>query len=165
MAARLNGKLAALALQAARYVGAMAQASTKSAAFDVNAFIPDGIVSTKAFDGVEAERRRQPRARPAATGLGAKFTVGQVKQAIAAAKQAKALLAKSGVPELKIRVGEHAGVFTDLHVERFGLLAASSPTVTGERLGGDGEIDRGARQPRRRGLPRRGESRHRAARR
>jgi hypothetical protein len=129
MAARLSGKLAALPLQGARYVGAMASASTRSAAFNVNAFVPDGILGSKAFDGVNLNAADSSVLDLRAVGLGAKFTVGQVRQAISAGKQAQALLAKSGVPELKIRVGTHAGVFTDLHVERFGQLAASVATV------------------------------------
>ncbi len=129
MAARLKGSLAKLPLQTARYVGAMAQASTKSAAFRVNDFVPDGILGTAAFNGLKLTGGSSRVLDLSSAGLGRKFTVGQVQQAIAAGKSAKALLARSGVPDLKIRVGEHAGVFTDLHVERFGLLAAATATV------------------------------------
>ena len=130
MAARLTNGVAKLAAQATRYVGAMANASAKSAAFDVNAFTPDGILGTKAFDGVKLSGADATVLDLQAAGLGRKFSVGQVRQVLTGTEQVRALYAKSGVPELKIRVGEHAGVFTDLHVERFGLLAASSPTVT-----------------------------------
>jgi hypothetical protein len=129
MAARLTGGLAKLAVQATRYVSAMANASAKSAAFDVNAFTPDGILGTKAFDGVKLTGADASVLDLQATGLGRKFTVGQVRQVLAGTKQVTALYARSGVPELKIRAGEHAGVFTDLHVERFGMLAASAPAI------------------------------------
>src|SRR4030095_13237508 len=33
------------------------------------------------------------------------------------------------VPGLSLREGQHLGVFVDLHSERFGMLAANSPTV------------------------------------
>jgi hypothetical protein len=129
MAARLKGSLAKLPQQTARYVGAMAQASTKAAAFKVNDFVPDGVLGTAAFDSVKLTGASTRLLDLSALGLGRKFTVAQAKQAIAAGRSAKALLARSGVPDLKIRVGEHAGVFTDLHVERFGQLAAASTSV------------------------------------
>ncbi len=50
-------------------------------------------------------------------------------QALSRAREAQRVLAKNGVPGLTIREGQHLGVFTDLHSERFGMLAASSPTV------------------------------------
>ncbi|HEY9023980.1 MAG TPA: hypothetical protein VIP05_06745, partial [Burkholderiaceae bacterium] len=129
MAARLNGSLAALPAQGARYVAAMAGASTKAAAFAVNAFMPDGIVATRAFDGVVLDGADARPLDLRDRGLGSQFTIGQVKQAQAASRESLALLAKGGVPELKIRVGQHAGVFTDLHVERFGMLAANATSV------------------------------------
>ncbi|PTR10556.1 hypothetical protein C8R32_10183 [Nitrosospira sp. Nsp5] len=127
MASRLTRSLEALPTQTARYVGVMAQASKKPAAFSVNAFLPDGILSTKAFDTVNLGGAPGRELDLSASGLGRRFTVDQVKQITAAAGQSADLLKRSGVPELKIRTGQ--GVFTDLHVERFGLLAASAPTV------------------------------------
>ena len=108
----------------------MAKASKKPAAFSVNAFMPDGIIDTKIFDGVDLEAPRPPSSTSRSIGLsGGRFTVGDVTQAISKAKVAQRELASKGVPELKIREGQHLGVFTDLHVERFGVLAANSPTV------------------------------------
>ena len=127
MASRLTRSIEALPLQAARYVGAMARASGKPAAFSVNAFVPDGILGTKAFDTVDLTGASGRQLDLSASGLGRQFTVGQVRQITAAARQGADLLKRSGVPELKIRSGQ--GVITDLHVERFGLLAASIPTV------------------------------------
>ena len=129
MAARLNHKLAALPAQSARYVDAMASATQRAAAFDVNAFVPDGILDTKAFDQVDLNGADTRALDLSAAGLGTQFTVGQVKQMKTAARESAAILQKSGMPELKIRVGQHAGVFTDLHVERFGLLATSDTSV------------------------------------
>ena len=51
------------------------------------------------------------------------------------ANVARRTLAPSGVPELKIRVGQHLGVFTDLHVGRFGVLASNAPAREGEPTG------------------------------
>lgn len=129
MAARLSGTLPALAVQSARYVGAMASASTRSAAFQVNAFVPDGILSTKAFDKVDLGGEDVRTLDLSAAGLGTKFTVGQVRQLLMAANNSVTALQQGGVPELKIRVGQHLGVFTDLHVQRFGQLVSAMPTV------------------------------------
>jgi len=52
-----------------------------------------------------------------------------VKNALAGAKLAQDTLAAKGVPALKIRVGQRLGVFTDMHVDRFGTLLSSSPAV------------------------------------
>ena len=53
MAARLNGAVAKLPATLTSYVTTMAKASKKPAAFSVNAFMPDGIIDTKIFDGVD----------------------------------------------------------------------------------------------------------------
>lgn len=129
MAARLTGVVAGLPAQTARYVTVMARASNKPAAFSVNAFVPDGILTTKAFRRVALDGPEGRKLDLSASGLGGQFTVGQVKQALAAARTSAAVLKRRGVPELKIRVGQHQGVFTDLHVQRFGMLAASTPAV------------------------------------
>lgn len=129
MAARLSGTLPGLAVQTTRYVGAMAAASSRSPAFQVNAFVPDGILSTKAFDNLDLLGDESRKLDLSASGLGSQFTVGRVRQLLGAARESAAVLAQGGVPELKIRVGQHLGVFTDLHVQRFGQLASAMPTV------------------------------------
>jgi len=126
MAARREGALAQLAHVATRYVGAMAQATTKSAAFAVNDFIPDGIVGSKALDGIDLDR---PDDAPIdLPGLG-RTTVARVRQAQQGAVAARELLVRSGVPALAIRVGQKGGIFTDAHLDRFGALAAHSSAV------------------------------------
>jgi hypothetical protein len=130
MAARLNGAVAKLPATLTSYVTTMAKASKKPAAFSVNAFMPDGIIDTKIFDGVDLKGPATAFIDLSSIGLsGGRFTIGDVTQAISRAKVAQRELASKGVPELKIREGQHLGVFTDLHVERFGVLAANSPTV------------------------------------
>lgn len=129
MAARLSGTLSGLAAQTTRYVGAMAAASSRSAAFQVNAFVPDGILATKAFDKVDLLGDDSRALDLSASGLGTKFTVGKVRQLLGAARESAAVLAQGGMPDLKIRVGQHLGVFTDLHVQRFGQLVSAMPTV------------------------------------
>ena len=130
MAARLNGTTAALPAMTSTYVATMGRATRKPAAFSVNAFMPDGIVGTTLFEGIDLGGAATTPLDLSSFGLGrGKFTVGDVKNALAGASAAKRALQKSGVPELKIRVGQHLGVFTDLHVDRFGVLASSSPTV------------------------------------
>ena len=108
------------------YVTAMAKATKKAPAFSVNAFTPDGILGTKLFNGLDL---RGPSTSPldlSTIGLtGAKYTVGDVTQALARARDAQRVLAKNGVPGLSIREGQHLGVFVDLHAERFGLLAST----------------------------------------
>lgn len=127
--ARLNGKLNALPAVTSTYLTTMAQASKKSAAFAVNNFMPDGIVGTTLFDGVKLGNDVNAPIDLSSVGLTGQFTVGQVKQALDGAKLAKDTLATKGVPELTIRVGQRLGVFTDMHVDRFGLLLSSSPAV------------------------------------
>jgi hypothetical protein len=130
MAARLTGATAALPALVSSYVTTMARATKKSAAFSVNAFTPDGVVSTTLFDGVDLAGDATTKLDLSAIGLrGGRFTVGDVKQAIASARTSERTLAKSGVPDLMIREGQHLGVFTDLHVQRFGMLASNSPAV------------------------------------
>ena len=130
MAARLNGAVTSLSATLNSYVTAMATATKKSAAFSLNAFTPDGIVGTTMFDGVELDGSATDLLDLSSVGLGGgRFTVGDVTRALAAAKVAKGTLSRSGVPELMIREGQLRGVFTDMHAERFGVLAANSPTV------------------------------------
>ena len=75
-------------------------------------------------------RRQRDRRSVGKVGLqGARYTVGQVKKTVASGNVATKTLASKGVPELKIRVGQHLGVFTDLHVDRFGQLASQAPAI------------------------------------
>ncbi|MEO6855915.1 MAG: hypothetical protein ABI410_21005 [Rhodoferax sp.] len=128
MAARLNANLPALAGQTRRYVGAMAAATQRSAAFTVNAFLPDGIVGSKALDALNLDGAADRLLDLRNIGLG-QTTVGQVRDLQTAAKGFETALAQRGMPGLQIRAGQHLGVFTDLHVERFSQLASAMPTV------------------------------------
>jgi hypothetical protein len=130
MAARLNGAVAALPATLNSYVTTMARATRKPAAFSVNAFMPDGIIGTTMFDGVDVAGPATSPLDLSSIGLrGGRFTVGDVTRTIASAKAAQRELSSKGVPDLMIREGQHRGIFTDLHAERFGVLAANSPTV------------------------------------
>ncbi len=129
MAARLNSALPALARQNARYLGAMASATSRSAAFKVNDFMPDGILGTHAFDGVDLQAADSTQLDLRARGLGTQFTVAQVRQLVNASSESTKALTKNGVPGLKIRPAQHLGVFTDLHVQRFSQLASATPAI------------------------------------
>jgi hypothetical protein len=135
MAARLNASVARLPAVLNSYVTAMAKATKKAPAFAVNAFTPDGILGTKLFDGLDLKGPATSPIDLSSIGLsGARYTVGDVTQALARARDAQRVLTKNGVPGLTIREGQHLGVFTDLHSERFGMLAANSPTVKSSDL-------------------------------
>lgn len=130
VAARLNKTTEALPTISTSYLSTMAKATAKPAAFAVNAFMPDGIVGTKMFDGVGLTGEAGSRVDLSGVGLpGAAYTVGQVKQTLDRGNVARRTLAAKGVPALMIRVGQHLGVFTDLHVGRFGALASSAAAV------------------------------------
>jgi hypothetical protein len=129
MVARLSKTLPTLAKQNTRYVASMATASTRSAAFTVNDFVPDGILSTTAFDKVNLKGDVNRKLDLSASGMGRQFTVGLVRQIQLAANQSAAALKQNGVPQLKIRAGQHLGVFTDLHTQRFGQLVSATPTI------------------------------------
>ena len=112
-------------------------------------------------------RRRRPRAaghdraRPvAASACRGKITVGEVKQALAAReRRAEDASRATACRSCTIRAGQHRGVFTDLHVDRFGTLAAQTSTLTvGRATGARRGADRVARQARHRRLPGRGDS-------
>ena len=128
MAARLNADLPALAGQTQRYLGAMAAATRRSPDFTVNAFLPDGIVSSKALATMNLDGAADQSLDLRSLGLG-QTTVGQARALQTAGKAAEMALAKRGMPGLQIRAGQHLGVFTDLHVERFSQLASAMPTV------------------------------------
>jgi hypothetical protein len=130
MAARLNGVTAMLPAVLNSYVRTMAAATTKASAFAVNEFMPDGIIGTKIFDKVDIGGSATTPLDLASIGLGGpRFTVGDVTKALGAAQVAQRTLATSGVPELTVREGQQRGVFTDLHVDRFGTLASSAENV------------------------------------
>ena len=132
MAARIKGNSSALPGVMQRYVGVMAAATTKSAAFDVNAFMPDGIVGTKLLDGVNLDAQTLDLSR---FGLGSKVDAALVRDMLRSGRAASGLLAKVGSPTLQIKVGQSQGVFTDAHVERFGVLASAAPQIRGSDWG------------------------------
>ncbi|MBA2301508.1 MAG: hypothetical protein H0W08_02615 [Acidobacteria bacterium] len=131
MAARLNRATAALPALFSRYVTTMAHATRRPAAFSVNAFTPDGIVGTNLFEDIDLRGAAEIRLDLSRIGLGrGTLRVGTVQEALTSGRVAQRTLATRGVPELKAREGQSHGVFTDLHVERFRMLAALSPTLT-----------------------------------
>ena len=130
VAARLTQSTAALPSLARNYVLTMARASTKPVAFAVNEFMPDGIVGTKLFEGIDLAGAADVVIDLGEIGLrGAQYTIGQVRQTLASGKVAAKTLASKGEPDLRIRAGQHQGVFTDVHVDRFGLLASHAPAI------------------------------------
>lgn len=132
MAARMKGNSTALPGVMQRYVGVMAAATTKTAAFDVNAFMPDGIVGTKLLDGVNLDAATLDLSR---FGLGSKVSGALVQTMLKNGRAAQGQLAQMGSPTLHIKVGQSQGVFTDAHVERFGLLASAAPQIRGSDWG------------------------------
>lgn len=125
--------LRALPALATNYVRTMAAATQKPAAFAVNDYLADGIVGTKLFDGI-ALRADDARVDLTARGLRGTITAGQVRVAMAAADKAKGIAAR-GVAPPKVRVGQTRGVFTDLHIDRFGALAGSAQGLAPADLG------------------------------
>ncbi len=126
MAARMKGTMAVLPALAQRYVGAMAAATTKAPAFEVNAFTPDGVVGTRLFNGLDLAGNTVDLSP---IGLGAAVSTTRVREIVDAGHAAQRQLAAAGVPPLKIRAGQSKGVFTDAHVDRFGTLASNAPGV------------------------------------
>ena len=124
------GKLPAMGGQ---YLQQMAAAKTKSAAFAVNDFVPDGILGTQLFDGLDLSGAARRKVSLQSRGLGAKATVGQVQQLLAATTKAQQAFASKGVPLPMVRIAQSKGVFTDAHMQRFGtLLSQSSGTTTAD---------------------------------
>ncbi len=120
----------------ASYVKTMAAASAKPAAFAVNAFLADGILGTHLFDGVALPGADDARVDLAARGFRGRISAGQVRGALAAAAKAKSLVAAGrGVAPPQVRPGQTQGVFTDVHVERFGALAGSAQALGPADLG------------------------------
>ena len=111
------------------YVTQMAVASQKSLAFTVNAYVPDGILGTAFFDGLQFDPAGQTEVDLSARGLRGKVSVASVKGVMAAASAAKTSVARNGMPRLRIRPAQSGGVFTDLHVSRFSALAAQTTTL------------------------------------
>lgn len=109
-----------------RYLGAMAEATRKPAAFAVNAFLADGVAGTRLFDGVKLPAADDARVDLSARGLHLAPTAGQARAAIAAGEAARAVVERGGVPLPRIRAGQSLGVFTDVHVERFSVLAGAA---------------------------------------
>jgi hypothetical protein len=135
VAAMRAGTLAALPALARSYLGTMAAATHKPAAFAVNAFLADGIVGSKLFDGVALPGADDARVELAAKGFRGVLTAGQVRGALAAAEKAQAIVAGRGVAPPQVRAGTTKGVFTDLHTERFGALAGSAQSLGPADLG------------------------------
>lgn len=130
VAARLNKATDALPGLATRYVGAMALATKRTQAFKVNDFMPDGIVGTRLFDGVKLEGDANRFVDLSSVGLpGRTITVGQLRQTLDRGNVATRVLATKGIPALTVRAGQHLGVFTDLHVGRFGAFVTQAPAV------------------------------------
>lgn len=131
-AAMRTRSLALLPALATQYVKAMAGATTKAAAFAVNTFMPDGIAGTKLFDGVNLDVERVDlRSR----GLRNPLAATLVKQTVAATTKAQQIATGRGVALPKVRAGMTKGIFTDVHVQRFGALVASTPSVKTSDLG------------------------------
>lgn len=135
VAAMRQHALAALPALGKTYVAAMAAASVRGDAFAVNRHLADGILGTRFFDGVALPGADDARVDLRARGLRGALAAGQVRAALAAAEQAKSVVAARGVPAPKVRPAQHLGVFTDLHIERFGTLAAGAPALGAADLG------------------------------
>ena len=117
------------------YVKTMAAAQTKPAAFAVNAFVADGILGTQLFDDVALPGADDARVDLSARGFRGRITAGQVRSALAAADKARGIVQGRGVAPPKIRPGQSKGVFTDMHTERFGVLAGSAQALGPADLG------------------------------
>lgn len=135
VAAMRNDTLRALPMLATRYLQTMAAASAKPAAFAVNAYLADGIVGTKLFDGIDLPGADNARVDLASRGFRGTITAGQVRTALAAADKAQAVVAGRGVALPKVRAGQTKGIFTDMHTERFGVLAGSAQGLGPADLG------------------------------
>ncbi|MEO7851076.1 MAG: hypothetical protein ABIR94_02315, partial [Rubrivivax sp.] len=117
------------------YLKQMAAASSKSAAFAVNAFVPDGILGTKLFDGLGLSGEAGRRIDLSDRGYTGNATLGQVKGVLDAAAKASKVFESKGVPPPMIRVGQSKGIFTDTHMQRFGALVSASTGTTTADLG------------------------------
>lgn len=148
LAARLGQGVAILPAMARAHVVQMAAASQRSAAFRVNDFMPDGLVGSRAFDGLRLSGPDSMVLDLSALGLGKGYTVGQVRRLRASRAELSARLSRSGPPVRGIRPGQSRGVVTDVHVARFGDLAEHDVGMAGsdwalvaqqvEALGGRG---------------------------
>ena len=134
-AALRAGTVAALPALGRSYLTSMAVASTKGAAFSVNAYVPDGILGTTLFDGLRMPTSPNATVNLSSRGVRARVSVAQIQGLAAAGTAAKTNFAKKGMPQLGIRTGQHGGVFTDLHVGRFATLAAQTTTLKAADFG------------------------------
>jgi hypothetical protein len=115
------------------YMTQMAAATTKGAAFNVNAYVPDGILGTTFFDGLQLDG--QTEIDLSGRGMRGLVGVAQVRAVMAAASAAQVSFARHGMPQLRIRPAQHGGVFTDLHIGRFAALAAQTTTLKAADFG------------------------------
>ncbi|MBG6082533.1 hypothetical protein IWX58_004220 [Rubrivivax gelatinosus] len=120
---------------ATRYLGTMAEATRKPSAFEVNAFLADGVAGTRLFDGVALPAADDARVELGARGLRVAPTAGRVRAALAAGAAARAVVERGGVPLPRVRAGQSRGVFTDVHVERFAALAGAASGLGPADLG------------------------------
>jgi hypothetical protein len=118
--------LAQLQTLGTRYVTQMAAAQNKPAAFDVNAFVPDGILGTRLFDGVDLNAAQVDLS---ARGLRETLSGEAIKGVLAAGAVAKRQFAAVGAPVLQASPSAATGVFADLHLRRLGTLMTASPNV------------------------------------
>jgi hypothetical protein len=136
VAAMRAGTLQRLPALAGGYLQTMAAASRRPAAFAVNDFIADGLLGSKLFEGLDLPGADDAPVDLAARGFRGRISAGQVRGARAAAEQARAAVAAGrGVSAPQIRAGQSKGVFTDVHVERFGALAGSAQGLSAADLG------------------------------
>ena len=135
VAAMRAGSLKQLPALSASYLKTMAAATSKPAAFTVNAFLADGILGTQLFDGMALPGADDVRVDLSARGFRGRITAGQVRGALAAADKARGIVDQRGVAPPKIRLGQSKGVFTDMHTERFGALAGSAQALGPADLG------------------------------
>ena len=131
MAARLNGSVERLAGVTQAYIGVMAAATQRSAAFKVNDFLPDGLISSKALGKIDLAQAENTVPDLGELGLGKSATIGQLRQVVSGGAAALKQVQTSGVPALPVRDGQKLGVLTDMHVDRFGELAAKAPGIKG----------------------------------
>lgn len=130
LGARMSGTLARLPAATSAWLGQMANATRKRGdTFAVNEFVPDGILGTRLFDGVNLDVPERSEIDLTGLGFGRRFTAQQLRQVATRAVTAKTTFATRGEPKLVPRAGAK-GVFVDQHVERFGGFVAVAPGLT-----------------------------------
>ncbi len=134
-AGRNTQQMAKLATLGGTYVQQMASATTKAKAFAVNDFVPDGILGTALFDGLALGNDAARALDLSGRGLMQKTTVADVKNVLGAVVKAQTEIARKGVPAPpQVRAGQTKGVFTDLHLQRLGMLVSNSASTTAADL-------------------------------